>query len=302
MLINNQNEKRNDFVIDPSYNDEELDAVLAGLDTDTPETASVPVSASIFNYATISEATVRKQAQDTATRIRSKLDKAKATFLEIGRDLLSIKAKLAHGEFSKWIEAEFDMTIRTAQNMMNAAELADKHKTLPVLSPTVIYKLAAKNTPDEVHTEIVTQIKNGTIPNAREIEARIVQSKTKAHHQKELQLQRKATEDAAHLDELNWQKHEKTLKAKNTPDAEIDKERKKWITANAKKERNKQALLEREQKRLEQARMKHAKCEENAARVVKFLHDKLGADFDQFRNMFIELENATLFERALKVL
>lgn len=48
--------------------------------------------------------------------------------------------------------------------------------------------------------------------------------------------------------------------------------------------------------------MKHAKCEENAARAVKFLHDKLGADFDQFRNMFIELENATLFERALKVL
>ncbi|WP_374844863.1 hypothetical protein, partial [Paenochrobactrum glaciei] len=189
-----------------------------------------------------------------------------------------------------------------AQVMMNAAELADKHKTLSVLSPTVIYKLAAKNTPDEVHTEIVTQIKNGTIPNAREIEARIVQSKTKAHHQKELQLQRKATEHAAHLDERNWQKHEKTLKANNTPDAKIDKERKKWITANAKKERNKQALLEREQKRLEQARMKHAKCEENAARAVKFLHDKLGADFDKFRNMFFELEDATLFERALKIL
>lgn len=239
MLTTQHSEKRNGFVIDGSYSDEVLDAALAALDTESPETALVPASASIFNYATISEATVRKQAQDAATRIRAKLDKAKATFLEIGRDLHSMKTKLAHGEFSKWIEAEFDMTIRTAQNMMNAAELADKHETLSVLSPTIIYKLAAKNTPDEVHTEIVTQIKNGTIPNAREIEARIVQLKTKAHHQKELQLQRKATEHAAHLDELNWQKHEKTLKANNTPDPEIDKERKKWITANAKKERNK---------------------------------------------------------------
>ena len=135
MLTTQHSEKRNGFVIDGSYSDEELDAALAALDTESPETAPVPVSASIFNYATISEATVRKQAQDAATRIRSKLDKAKATFLEIGRDLLSIKAMLAHGEFSKWIEAEFDMTIRTAQNMMNAAELADKHKTLSVLSP-----------------------------------------------------------------------------------------------------------------------------------------------------------------------
>ncbi len=302
MLTTSHSKKQNDFVIDGSYSDEELDAALTALDTESSETALVPVSASIFNYATISEATVRKHAQDAATRIRSKLDKAKATFLEIGRDLLSIKAKLAHGEFSKWIEAEFDMTIRTAQNMMNAAELADKHETLSVLSPTIIYKLAAKNTPDEVHTEIVTQIKNGTIPNAREVEARIVQSKTKAHHQKELQLQRKAAEHTAHLDELNWQKHEKTLKANNAPAAEIDKERKKWITANAKKERNKQALLEREQKRLEQARMKHAKCEEDAVLAVKFLHNKLGANFDQFRNMFIELANTTLFEKALKSL
>lgn len=302
MLINNQNEKRNDFVIDASYSDEELDAVLAGLDAETPETAPLPVSTFIFNYATISEATVRKQAQDAATRIRSKLDKAKATFLEIGRDLLSIKAKLAHGEFSKWIEAEFDMTIRTAQNMMNAAELADKHETLSVLSPTIIYKLAAKSTPDEVHTEVVSQIKNGTIPHARNIDELITQKKAVMQQHKELQIQQKAAEHAAHLDELSWQKHEKALKANNTTDAEIDKERKKWIAANAKKERNKQALLEKEQKRLEQARMKHAKCEENAARAVKFLHDKLGADFDKFRNMFIELENATLFERALKIL
>ncbi len=192
MLTTSHSKKQNDLVIDGSYNDEELDAALAALDTKSPETALVPVSASIFNYATISESTVRKQAQDAATRIRAKLDKAKATFLEIGRDLLSIKAKLAHGEFSKWIEAEFDMTIRTAQNMMNAAELADKHEALSVLSPTIIYKLAAKSTPDEVHTEVVSQIKNGTIPHARNIDELITKKKAAVQQNKELQLQRKA--------------------------------------------------------------------------------------------------------------
>lgn len=80
MLINNQNEKQNDVVIDASYSDEELDAALAALDTESPETALVSVSASIFNYATISEATVRKQAQDAATQHSLKAGQSKSHF------------------------------------------------------------------------------------------------------------------------------------------------------------------------------------------------------------------------------
>lgn len=306
MLDSTQIEISNERTYDASYSDAELDSVLASLDTIAQEEKPNPVStldlAPVFDYATISEATVRKQAQDAAARIRAKLDKAKVTFLEIGRDLLSIKEQLAHGEFSQWLEAEFDMTIRTAQNMMSAAELANKYEAISILPPTIIYKLAAKSTPDDVQTKIVSQIQNGIIPSAKDIEAQISQAKEIRQRQKKFNVEQKAAERAAHIDELSWQKNEKALKDANIPDADIAKERKKWMTANAKKERNKQRLLEAEEKRMEEARLKHTKCEEHVILVVKFLHEKLGTDFDEFRSIFAKLENITLFERALKIL
>src|SRR3954453_22927623 len=76
----------------------------------------------LFNYSDL-DADVATLARETAKRIG---DRTRSSFIENGRDLIAVKAKLGHGMFSKWLKAEFPWSERTAQNMMNAAGLADK--------------------------------------------------------------------------------------------------------------------------------------------------------------------------------
>lgn len=226
MLATLENQKRNNFAIEKSVDDAELDALLEDLDATVPVASTSPVSTLIFDYSKISENGIRKQAQDAATRIRTNLNKAQAAFLDIGRDLLTVKDKLAHGEFGKWIEAEFGMTTRTAQNMMNAAELVSEYEAISTLSQTVIYKLAAKSTPVEIKAHVATQIEKGTIPSSKEIEQQIVQAKHVAHQLKQITQQQKAVASAQSNGELTWNNHEKELRASGMDDLDINLERK----------------------------------------------------------------------------
>jgi Protein of unknown function (DUF3102) len=45
--------------------------------------------------------------------------------IETGRDLVAIKEKMPHGDFQLWIDAEFQMSPRTAENYMNAAKFVE---------------------------------------------------------------------------------------------------------------------------------------------------------------------------------
>lgn len=202
MLTTQHSEKRNGFAIEGSHNIKELDAILVDMDVTPAVKAPAPVTTTLFDYTNISEDAARKQAQDAAKRIRANLKKAQASYLEIGRDLLSIKAQLAHGEFSRWVEAEFDMTIRTAQNMMNAAELANKHEAIVILPPTAIYKLAAKSTPTDLTEKIAKQVKSGVIPTVKDIEQQIAKAKTKTakkHNIEPPKMDQKAAKELAKI-------------------------------------------------------------------------------------------------------
>ncbi|QIX20224.1 DUF3102 domain-containing protein [Agrobacterium pusense] len=48
-----------------------------------------------------------------------------AAFIETGRDLAVQKEALGHGNFLKWIEAEFGLGERSAQNLMSMAQYVD---------------------------------------------------------------------------------------------------------------------------------------------------------------------------------
>ncbi|KAA3450276.1 hypothetical protein C7I87_11540 [Mesorhizobium sp. SARCC-RB16n] len=56
---------------------------------------------------------VAKLAEEAAGRIHGHIGSARRCAAEIGKELLSVKDKLAHGHFGKWLEAEFAMTART---------------------------------------------------------------------------------------------------------------------------------------------------------------------------------------------
>lgn len=304
MPATHENQKRNNFAYEGLLDDAELDAALEGLDTIAPVASSPAVTTLIFDYSKISENGIRKQAQDAATRIRTNLNKAQAAFLDIGRDLLTVKDKLAHGEFGKWIEAEFGMTTRTAQNMMNAAELVSEYEAISTLSQTVIYKLAAKSTPVEIKAHVATQIENGTIPSSKEIEQQIVQAKHVAHQLKQITQQQKAVDRAQNDSELTWEDREKELRASGMDDLDINLVRKKWELEKTKKELSILKKQKREEEQIQEQTIALQREQEEretiATRAVAFLQDHLGDDFVEFLNIISNLNDVLMFEQALK--
>jgi hypothetical protein len=79
--------------------------------------------------------------------------------IEIGKDLAAVKDALPHGQFGKWIEAEFEMSQDTAGRFMNvAAKLKDQIPHGAEFQPSVLYALAAPSTPDEVVDAAVAKL------------------------------------------------------------------------------------------------------------------------------------------------
>ncbi|WP_292466087.1 DUF3102 domain-containing protein [Mesorhizobium sp.] len=119
---------------------------------------AVPLSASfrlpIYNAF---QPAIAKLAKEAAGRIRSHSEIGRRSVVEIGKELLAIKGKLGHGLFGKWIEAEFDMTAKTAQNYMNRARMAEKSEAMPGLSDTALQLLSAPGV-DAVRDKIIKTI------------------------------------------------------------------------------------------------------------------------------------------------
>ena len=73
-----------------------------------------------FTYASL-DAEQQKVAKDAAQFIDSRQRGMASAVLEIGQKLNEVKAALGHGLFAAWVDASFNMTMRTAQNYMQAA-------------------------------------------------------------------------------------------------------------------------------------------------------------------------------------
>lgn len=65
------------------------------------------------------------ELHEIAERIRARIRRTAMDIIETGQDLIQAKQALGHGKFGEWIEAEFNMSLRTAQNYMRAAEWAE---------------------------------------------------------------------------------------------------------------------------------------------------------------------------------
>ena len=114
------------------------------------------------------------ELEEIADRIRARIRRTVEDIIATGRDLAMVKAKLAHGEFGKWIEREFSMTMRSAQRYIQVAEWAkDKSDTMSLLPPSTLYLLSAKSTPDEIQAEVVSDLKAGKPIEVRRINALI---------------------------------------------------------------------------------------------------------------------------------
>ncbi|HRW04470.1 MAG TPA: DUF3102 domain-containing protein [Caldilineaceae bacterium] len=106
-----------------------------------------------FDYTKI-EARHRETVIEAAIDIQGHATKAVEGLIAIGERLSQIKGLLPHGQFQEWVEQEFGIERRMAQNYMAVAsrfgynkQFADKSGVISFFSPTAMYLLAAPSTP-----------------------------------------------------------------------------------------------------------------------------------------------------------
>ncbi len=123
-----------------------------------------------FDYSTLTPEAARqaRAAADAINRI------VVQNYREVGRHLRNMKELLPHGAFVEWCKKALNVTPRSAQNYMAAAEWLDgKSETLSLLPATVVYALAAPSAPAEVVQEVVAAAEAGSMPEPAVISHKI---------------------------------------------------------------------------------------------------------------------------------
>lgn len=108
-----------------------------------------------------------------AIEIKAHAEQARSSMIVIGQKLTAVKALLQHGQFEDWCRVEFEMSQRTAQRMMAAAEVfGDKSDTVSLLSDSAMYMLSGPSVPEAARVEVVDLAKEtGESPTKAEVQA-----------------------------------------------------------------------------------------------------------------------------------
>jgi hypothetical protein len=122
-----------------------------------PETQSLMP----FEYGLLDPET-RIVVQQKTGEIKDRIKRSAQDMVEIGERLIDIKARLGHGRFLSWLEAEFDWSVRTADNLMGVAE-AFKFADFANLTigKSALVALASPSVPEEARQEAVSLAENG---------------------------------------------------------------------------------------------------------------------------------------------
>jgi hypothetical protein len=97
--------------------------------------------------------TAREQAEleSVAGRVRDRLRRTAADVIAIGEDLIRAKALLGHGGFGSWLDREFALSRRSAEQFMAAARrFGTKGEAISHLPAGVVLELSARSVPDEL--------------------------------------------------------------------------------------------------------------------------------------------------------
>jgi hypothetical protein len=118
-------------------------------------------AAAAFDYGTLDRETADFLQQQTG-EIRALMRRSAQDIFEIGEKLIEIKQRLGHGQFGKWLAAEFAWTERLAQQFMNVAKQFKSENFSDLqLAPSALYVLAAPSTPVSVREEAMARARAG---------------------------------------------------------------------------------------------------------------------------------------------
>lgn len=113
-----------------------------------------------FNYSNLDAATLSFVQQQTG-EIRSLMKRTAQDIIEIGQRLIKVKKCLGHGQYRKWIEAEFNWGKSTANSFENVAKQFADVQNLDTFAPSALYELAAPSTPEKAREEAIILAKAG---------------------------------------------------------------------------------------------------------------------------------------------
>jgi vacuolar-type H+-ATPase subunit I/STV1 len=164
----------------------------------------------IFDYSNLPGETAG-DVRAATERIKLRMKRTAEDIVAIGQDLLEVKQVLGHGRFLEWIEFEFEMKERTAQNFMRVAEtFGGKSAKFADLKPSVLYALAAPSTPEPVREQVIEKATNGERVSVKEVE--------------ELKRRCKAAEEARRAAEVKTKQAEMVLRSANDKNLELETE------------------------------------------------------------------------------
>src|ERR1700742_484040 len=81
-----------------------------------------------FDYSRLDDG-LAEELRSNAQRIKSELASQTQSIIDTGNMLIRAKSKLAHGLFSRWVESEIGVSVRTAENYIRVAKLAFECKS-----------------------------------------------------------------------------------------------------------------------------------------------------------------------------
>lgn len=115
----------------------------------------------LFDYSRL-DIDTRAFVETRTSEIKTLVKRSAQDIIEIGQKLTEVKARLGHGNFGAWLEAEFEWSESAAQKLMSVAhKFKNVNFTDLSIAPSALYMLAAPSTPDEAVDEAMQRAQNG---------------------------------------------------------------------------------------------------------------------------------------------
>lgn len=116
----------------------------------------------LFDYGALDSET-RIVVQQRTTEIKALMKRAASDIIEIGQKLIEVKARLEHGQFIGWFEAELGLERTMATKFMQVAERFGSVDMLKIstFAPSALYLLAAPSTPDSAVDDVMIRAEEG---------------------------------------------------------------------------------------------------------------------------------------------
>jgi hypothetical protein len=148
--------------------------------TQEPTTTTTITPEVVFDYDELCTED-RQFVRDATDDIHYRWLQTTENVIAIGKHLTEVKGRLTHGQFGRWLAAEFRWSDRHARNFINAYEWTANRKSISALAiqlePTAVYQLAAPSTPAPARQEVLAKVEWGERVTPKAVKAIVAKHK-----------------------------------------------------------------------------------------------------------------------------